>query len=330
MKELLCAIVGLTLVAQTGAAQSDALASAREMAAQGQQADALQAVERVLAGEPDSADALFLKGVVLAGSGRQDEALQLFLDLTRRYPEYPEPFNNLAVLYAERGDYERAVEILKQALQTHSSYRAAYENLTKVYGKLASRAYDRALGQESSTPSAGPGLQLLADLGARSAPSNGPTPTVAVREPRPPAPITPAEPLPGPAASRPATPVAPSEPLVEFDAAAVVAVVQGWARAWSEQQVDDYLGFYAREFAPNDGMSRSAWAEQRAERIRRPRQIEVRVDSIAVRQAGEGRAQARFEQFYRSDRFQDRVSKTLDLVLEGGVWKIQAEQASVE
>jgi thioredoxin-like negative regulator of GroEL len=334
MKVFLCAMAGLLLSGQVGAAaERDILATARELAEKGQQADALRQIDRALAEDPGSAQAQFLKGFLLARVGREAEAQEIFLDLTRRYPQYPEPFNNLAVLYAQRGEYERAVEILKQALQTHSSYGAAYENLTKVYGKLASRAYDRALGQESSTPSAGPGLQLLAELDGSAAGTDSAPAIIAARPPGEAAPTKPMEPLPGapePRETVPVAPVAPAEPIVEFDASAVVSLVEGWARAWSEQRVEDYLGFYSRDFLPEDGSSRDSWSQVRAERIRRPRRIEVEVDSIGVRKIAEGSAQAKFNQTYRSDRFEDRVVKTLDLVLEDGNWKIRAEMSSLD
>jgi len=331
MKAFLCALSWLLLVGQVGAAaEKDILATARELAENGQQADALRQIDRALAENPGSAEARFLKGFLLARIGREDEAQEIFLDLTRRYPQYPEPFNNLAVLYAQRGEYERAVEILKQALQTHSSYGAAYENLTKVYGKLASRAYDRALGQESSTPSAGPGLQLLAELDGSATGADSVPAIVAARPPGEAAPTTPMEPLPSVPGPRETAPVAPAEPIVEFDAPAVVSLVEAWARAWSEQRVDDYLDFYSQDFLPQDGSSRDSWSRVRAERIRRPRQIEVEVDSIGVRKTAEGGAQAKFNQTYRSDRFEDRVVKTLDLVLEDGKWKIRAEMSSLD
>jgi len=333
MKGLLCAIIGLAMSAQGLLAQDGSLDAARRLADQGRHGDALQAVDRALLGNPGSAEALFLRGVVLARAGRVEEAKEVFLDLTQRYPESPEPFNNLAVLFAQGGDYERSVKVLKRALQTHSSYGTAYDNLTKVYGKLASRAYDRALGQESSSPSAGPALELLADLDAEAGASVGASVTLAAREDPLAAsePVRPSEPVARPEprieVAEPIAQVAPAEPIVEFDAAGVVAMVKAWASAWSDQRADDYVDFYSQSFAPEGGGSRRAWAAQRRDRIRRPRFIQVAVDSIGVRQSGDQRAQARFNQSYRSDRFADRVSKTFDLVWEAGGWKIHREVA---
>ena len=80
------------------------------------------------------------------------EAKTIFLELTQRQPHLPEPYNNLAAMYAAAGEYEQAIEVLKLALRTHPSHATAFENLTKVYGKLASEAYDRALGRGAFPP----------------------------------------------------------------------------------------------------------------------------------------------------------------------------------
>ena len=47
--------------------------------------------------------------------------------------------------------------------------------------------------------------------------------------------------------------------------------IQGWAFAWSSQDVPGYLGFYADEFTPdNPQLSQSAWAAQREDRLLKP------------------------------------------------------------
>lgn len=329
MRGVLCAFLVAAMVAGVSRADESALRKPRELAAAGRHAQALEELNAVLARQPESVEAVLLKGVLLAESGRRKEAEQVFQDLARRFPQHPEPLNNLAVLYAQSGDYERSVEVLKQALHTHSSYATAYDNLTKVYGRLAGRAYDRALGQESTAPAGGPSLELLSEVDAsRLASGRAAATPVARLESE-----SPATPVPEPAtpsAARvtpPSAPVVPAEPIAEFDAAGVVDMVRAWARAWSEQRADDYLAFYSEDFRPDAGGTRAAWTVQRRQRVLRPRFIEVELESIGVRQIAERRAQARFVQSYRSDRFSDRVTKTLDLVWEAGGWKIQGEMS---
>jgi len=47
-------------------------------------------------------------------------------------PELPEPYNNLAVLYAARGDHDGARDALLRAISTHPSYATAHENLGDI------------------------------------------------------------------------------------------------------------------------------------------------------------------------------------------------------
>ena len=69
----------------------------------------------------------------------------MFLKLTEDFPELPEPYNNLAVLYAQNKQYEKARAALQMALRDHPEYAVAHENLGDVYAKLASQSYDKAV-----------------------------------------------------------------------------------------------------------------------------------------------------------------------------------------
>ena len=102
-------------------------------------------------------------------------------------------------------------------------------------------------------------------------------------------------------------------------------MVQAWAEAWSGQDVQSYLGFYARGFRPARGLSRSAWERQRRTRVARPRFIRLELVFLEARSIDVGRGWAEFEQTYRSNSYGDRVTKRLDLVWEGDDWKIERE-----
>ncbi|HEY9025308.1 MAG TPA: tetratricopeptide repeat protein, partial [Burkholderiaceae bacterium] len=60
------------------------------------------------------------------------------------YPDLPEPYNNLAALYAANGDYGRARVTLEQAVRANPGYAIAHENLGDVYAALASQSYAKA------------------------------------------------------------------------------------------------------------------------------------------------------------------------------------------
>ncbi|MCP4203995.1 MAG: SH3 domain-containing protein [bacterium] len=103
------------------------------------------------------------------------------------------------------------------------------------------------------------------------------------------------------------------------------AFVRVWARAWSEQRVDDYLSCYAASFIPPLGMSRADWSSLRRERLTSPEFIEIELTNFSTRIDGPDRATVSFDQDYRSDTFRDRVGKTLELIREGDRWRILEE-----
>src|SRR5512134_3614196 len=125
-------------------AQVEELRDARQSLRSGNPAAALAAVDKHLAGKPQDADARFLRGVILTELARPDEAFDVFLRLTQDFPELPEPYNNLAVLYAARGEYERARASLEMAIRAKPDYATAYENLGDVHARLSSQAYEKA------------------------------------------------------------------------------------------------------------------------------------------------------------------------------------------
>jgi Flp pilus assembly protein TadD/ketosteroid isomerase-like protein len=125
---------------------------------------ALQRVEASLLQKPRDAQMRFFKGLILTEQGKTSDAIAVFQRLTEDYPELPEPYNNLAVLYAAQGDYEKARASLEMAIRTHPSYATAHENLGDVYAKLASEAYDKALQLDSTNTAAQSKLALIKEL----------------------------------------------------------------------------------------------------------------------------------------------------------------------
>src|SRR4051812_18363188 len=234
----------------------------------GKRAEALERINAFIAQHPKDARARFLKGVILAEQNKNAEAIAVFNDLTEEYPELPEPYNNLAVLYANQGDYEKARKALEMAIRTHPSYAVAHENLGDIYATLASQAYDKALKLDNNNATARKKLALIKELvpakpattlakGEAEQPlSVKPTPEAAKAEAaKSPAPKSVVEP-PKPAASPPA----PVKPATGTDAAdTVVKMLEAWAHAWSSNDADSYLAFYAPDFHPPNGEPPAAW-----------------------------------------------------------------------
>src|SRR5688500_2798834 len=152
------------LIAVSSGARADEVQDAAKLLKSGQHQQALERVNKVLAAKPKDAQARFLKGLIFAEQGNSKDATDVFLQLTRDYPDLPEPYNNLAVIYASQGQYDKARGALEQSIRTHPSYATAYENLGDVYAKLASQAYDKALQIDSANPGAKNKLALVREL----------------------------------------------------------------------------------------------------------------------------------------------------------------------
>ncbi|MFZ2297129.1 MAG: tetratricopeptide repeat protein, partial [Aquabacterium sp.] len=143
--------------------RADDIADVQKLLAAGKNTEALQKADQYLNGKPRDPMMRFLRGISLSQAGRSAEAVTVFTKLTEDYPELPEPFNNLAVLYAQQGQYDKARNALEMAIRTNPSYATAYENLGDVYAKLASQAYSKAL-QIDTRSAVAPKLAMVRDL----------------------------------------------------------------------------------------------------------------------------------------------------------------------
>ncbi|MFC4159099.1 tetratricopeptide repeat protein [Chitinimonas lacunae] len=193
---LLC--LGLTVLP----ASADEARDVAELIGRGQSKAALERVDEALAKQPRDARLRFLRGVALAEQQRPVEAISVFVALTADHPTLPEPYNNLAVLYAQQGELDKARAALQQAIRTNPAYATAHANLADVYAKLAAQAYDRALQldvaeRRYAPPAAGtpaptqPKLALVKEL---YTPVPGTPSVVAAVRPVTPPPAIPAKP----------------------------------------------------------------------------------------------------------------------------------------
>ncbi|HEY8886893.1 MAG TPA: tetratricopeptide repeat protein [Gallionella sp.] len=143
---------------------ADEMGDANMLFKQGQRSQALDKVNDYLASKPKDAQARFLKGLILTEQGKTADAIKIFSALTDDYPDLPEPYNNLAVLYASQGKYDKAKQLLEKAISTHPSYATAHENLGDIYAKMASQAYDRALQLDHSNTATQTKLAMIQNL----------------------------------------------------------------------------------------------------------------------------------------------------------------------
>lgn len=340
--------VGVFLSISVLSVNAQTLPEVQNLMKQGQIPQALEKVDAYISTKPKDAQGRFMRGLILTELGRSADAVAVFTKLTEDFPELPEPYNNLAVLYAQQKQYDKARTALEMAIRTHPSYSIAHENLGDVYAKLASQAYDKALQLDSSNAATQTKLSLIKDLISTTKPGK---PGVAA----PPPPAEPAKPVAAePAAA--ATPPAPSKPAekaieplpvaktAETKAAEVnkapvekqpepVAsgetdvrkALLGWSNAWSRKDVKGYLSYYAGDFRTPKGIARKDWETERARRIDKPGKLQVSVDDVKVSIAGD-KATVKFRQSYVSSSLKSSTGKTLVFVKSGSKWLIQQER----
>ena len=337
-------LLALTALVGTGAAQAQAndYAEITQLLKAGKAAEALTKADQRLSATPRDPQLRFLKGVAQADSGKPADAVATFTKLTEDYPELPEPYNNLAVLYANQNQLDKARTALEMAIRTNPSYATAHENLGDIYAKLASQAYNKALQLDAANAtSVKPKLALIRELfsadiakGAKPAAAAPAPAVVATQRPAPaPAPAAPPAPTPAPAATAAApaatpapAPAAPDAAKQEAakDAKEVTAAVQAWAAAWAAKDMKAYLAAYGKDFDPPGRMTRAAWEKEREARIVGKSKITVQVSDLNVSVNG-NKATARFRQAYSADSLNVSSRKTLDLVESNGRWLIVRE-----
>ena len=118
----------------------------RKLLRQAKYAQALLLVNKSLGANPRDPQMRFWQAFIFEQLGQPDMALQVYLDLTREYPELAEPFNNLGVIYAAKGDYPNAKAALDNALRANPKYAAAHENMGDLLINMARQAYEQSLG----------------------------------------------------------------------------------------------------------------------------------------------------------------------------------------
>jgi tetratricopeptide (TPR) repeat protein len=310
----------------------------------GQLAQAMVKADLYLAGKPRDPQMRFLKGVIQSESGKPADAIATFTKITQDYPELPEPYNNLAVLYASQNQFDKARASLEMAIRTNPSYATAHENLGDVYARLASQAYSKALQLDVGNNAVPPKLALIRTLFTAESKAQKPvssnaapgpvTAPVALARPTPAPPVTQPPPLTPPAAAPAAipsaAPVAPPAPTAASSVPVsavdknVENAVRTWASAWSAKDINAYFASYAKEFDPPGEQTRKSWEEERRSRIVGKSRISVKISNLSVDVKG-NKATVKFKQNYSADTLNVSSRKTLDMALTSERWLIVRE-----
>ncbi|MDP1636385.1 MAG: tetratricopeptide repeat protein [Gallionellaceae bacterium] len=333
MKKLSCIAALCAFLSISPAVNADDIQDASKLFKQGLHAQAMEKVNAVLAAKPKDAQARFLKGLIQTEQGDTTSAIKTFTELTDDYPELPEPYNNLAVLYASKGEFEKAKVALEMAIRTHPSYATAHENLGDIYAKMASQAYDRALQLDKSNTSTQTKLAMIRDLfGGNTTNIRATKPVIAALDEKAvAAPVVKpsvAAPVVKPPVTKKPEPVPAPAPVAKPDTdAELLQVTQAWAAAWSAKDSQQYLAFYAATFKTPGGMSRNAWETQRKQRIAAPKSINVEVLDAKVKATDDSHASVSFRQVYRASHLNSTSAKTLVWVKQDGQWRIAEERS---
>src|SRR6478735_8377352 len=114
------AAAALLVALTVGIAHADDYSDVNTLLRQGKADQALAKADAYIAGKPRDPQMRFLRGVIL-----------------------PEPYNNLAALYAAQSQFDKARAALEMAIKLNPDYATAHENLGDVYARLAAQSYGR-------------------------------------------------------------------------------------------------------------------------------------------------------------------------------------------
>lgn len=350
MKTLRALAIGLA-IGFAAPAFADNLPEVQRLIKQGQYPQALEKVDAYLSNKPKDAQGRFLKGLIYTEMNKPVEAIAVFTKLTEDYPELPEPYNNLAVLYAQQKQYDKARTALEMAIRTHPSYAIAYENLGDIYAKLASQAYDKALQLDNANAATQNKLALIRDLittSSKGTPRPAAAATVAASTPATTgsapiktSPASTAAPTAsvvtttqGAASTTPAKPVEtkqaeakPAPMATDSGNADITKAISAWASAWSRKDMKSYLSSYSSDFNTPKGMARKDWEAEREARIAgKSGSISVTFDEPQISVNGD-KATAKFRQHYKAPGLSTSTTKSLVFVKTGNKWLIKEENS---
>lgn len=119
-----------------------------------------------------------------------------------------------------------------------------------------------------------------------------------------------------------AAPSAPA-PVASPAVATVQQRLRDWADAWMAKDVDGYLSFYAKDFAPSRSTS-AKWIAERRRLVSKTGTIELMLDDIQTQAQGDA-VVTRFQQKYNSSNYKDNSVKVLTWKQIDGKWLIVKE-----
>ncbi len=125
---------------------------------------AMERIDAWLKARPKDARGRFLRGMIFTQQKRLEDAARMYTELSQDYPELPEPYNNLAVIHADRGEFDKARTLLESAIRANAAFSAAHENLGDIHARLAAQSYENALKLDAGNKTLSAKLRAVNDV----------------------------------------------------------------------------------------------------------------------------------------------------------------------
>tara|TARA_B110000008_G_scaffold40458_1_gene37379 strand:+ start:10621 stop:11532 length:912 start_codon:yes stop_codon:yes gene_type:complete len=264
---------------------------------------ALEKIKKRLRQTPDEPRLLFYKGVTEAKLNQIDNAIKTYNDLINKYPNLPEPYNNLAVIYAERQELDLAKDTLEKAIKTNSSYSVAHINLGDIYTQMATNAYNMAFEIDKDNKIARNKLKLITELFNYKPNTNEKSIIVEELDAK----------------------IIKIEPRNKsVDKKKIIEKIAAWKTAWEAKDLDSYFDSYSENFKYPNQMSQEQWEKYRRDRIMNKKEITINISNIKTK-FKKDIVHAIFYQDYKSTGYQQKSKKTLIFEFQANDWKIIEE-----
>ena len=157
-------VAAIAVMLAAGSVYADDYTDVAQLLKNGKAPQALQKADEYLVKNSRDPQMRFLRAIALTNDNRTQEAIGAFRQLTEDYPELPEPYNNLAVIYARQGELDKARGALEAAVRNNPNYAVAYENLGDIYARLAYQSYSQSLAKGGRAAALNPKLKQLKDM----------------------------------------------------------------------------------------------------------------------------------------------------------------------
>ena len=112
--------------------------------------EAIKRINELLLKNPRNVQLRFVLARLQIELKQYAAAQKTLIEITQQFPELAEPYNNLAALAANQGQWIEARDYLELALKLKPSYALASANLGEVYTRLAAKSYIDAAKQRTN------------------------------------------------------------------------------------------------------------------------------------------------------------------------------------